>query len=107
MAGTRTVIFDEVAEMTEARDFPKNTILLEGVDSRLEPLIVTLLPTGPDWGEKLLMVGLIGSRKWAIIVVTPFSVRVRGLAFPEAAPLQKSSTCVPEYPMIVTVSPFV
>jgi hypothetical protein len=37
----------------------KVTVLLPCVDPKLEPLIVTEVPTGPDVGERLLMAGLV------------------------------------------------
>ncbi len=57
LAGTETV--NELAEavVTFALTTPKNTILFAGVVLKLDPLIVTLVPTAPDCGENELIAG--------------------------------------------------
>jgi hypothetical protein len=45
------------AAVTFALTAPKKTILLAAVELKLVPLITTLVPTGPDTGEKELTVG--------------------------------------------------
>ena len=46
-----------VAPIILALTAPKKTILFVGVALKLLPVIVTLVPTGPEAGEKELIVG--------------------------------------------------
>jgi hypothetical protein len=46
---------------------PNITILLEGVVLKLVPLIVTGSPTGPEIGEKEVMVGWAIAHTWQMI----------------------------------------
>ena len=54
-----TVTAKEVADATVTFAFtaPKKTMLFEGVVLKLVPIIVTDVPTGPEAGEKELIVG--------------------------------------------------
>ena len=55
--GTVTVKLVAVATDTVAWVAPKKTILLEGVELKLMPVMVTDVPISPLVGAKLLMVG--------------------------------------------------
>ena len=55
--GTVTVRSVLVAAVTVAWVAPKKTMLLAGVASKLLPVMVTEVPTGPLVGEKEVMVG--------------------------------------------------
>ena len=55
--GTVTVKEVAVAAVTLAFTAPKKTMLFDGVVLKLVPLIVTDVPTGPEAGEKELIVG--------------------------------------------------
>jgi hypothetical protein len=46
-----------VAPIILALTAPKNTILFAGIELKLLPVIVTIVPTGPEAGEKELIVG--------------------------------------------------
>ena len=43
---------------------PKKTMLLAGVELKFVPVIVTVVPMGPLAGEKLVMVGTAGARRY-------------------------------------------
>ena len=49
-----------VAAETVALVAPKNTILLAGIGSKLVPVIVTVVPMGPEVGVNEVMVGIAG-----------------------------------------------
>ena len=55
--GTVTVRSVVVAAVTVAWVAPKKTMLLAGEASKLVPVMVTAVPTGPLVGENELMVG--------------------------------------------------
>jgi hypothetical protein len=59
VAPAGTVTLSEVAEdiVTAAFTAPKKTILLLGTPLKFVPVIVTTVPTGPEVGEKVVMVG--------------------------------------------------
>ena len=46
-----------VAAVTIAFTAPKNTVFPVGLELKLEPVITTTVPTGPETGEKELMIG--------------------------------------------------
>ena len=58
-----------MAADTVASVAPKNTILLTGVASKLVPVMVTVVLTGPLVGENEVMVGT-GTHKSATVNVT-------------------------------------
>lgn len=55
--GTSTMSLVVVALLTLAVTSPNFTVLLAGVSSKLVPFMVTSVPTGPEGGVKLVMVG--------------------------------------------------
>jgi hypothetical protein len=57
--GTVTVSTPKLAVCTVACVAPKNTWLLAGVGSKLAPVIVTVLPMKPVFGEKVFMIGAL------------------------------------------------
>jgi hypothetical protein len=57
--GTCTVRTPKLAVSTVAFVAPKNTWLLAGVGSKLAPVIVTVLPMKPVFGENVLMMGAL------------------------------------------------
>jgi hypothetical protein len=64
--GTVTISCVELPEITAAEYPPlKETILFEGVGSKLLPLTVTASPGGPLVGEKLVMTGFGNTVKFA------------------------------------------
>lgn len=56
-AGTLTPIAVLVHEVGVTFTPPKETVLVPCVPPKLEPLIVTEVPTGPAAGDKLVMLG--------------------------------------------------
>ena len=50
-----------MAEETAARVAPKNTTLLAAVGLKLIPVRVTVVPTGPDEGEKPVITGFVAN----------------------------------------------
>ena len=56
-AGTVTVRVVEVAAETVAFIAPNQTVLLPAEGSKLLPVIVTVVPTGPERGVKELITG--------------------------------------------------
>ena len=56
-AGTVTVMLVELLVITVAAIPLSVTVLLAGVVLKLVPEIITVVPTGPDVGEKEVMVG--------------------------------------------------
>ena len=56
-AGTFTITDVSAAVKTTALTAPKKTILLAAVELKLVPVIVTVVPIGPDTGENVLIVG--------------------------------------------------
>jgi hypothetical protein len=61
--GTATVSDVALAEVTVALTAPKSTILSAGVAPNELPLMVTVVPTGPDVGEKEFIMGCACSKK--------------------------------------------
>src|SRR5581483_10370701 len=55
------------------------------------PMIVTLLPTGPDVGETLVMEGACAV-KFAMTLSVPLTVKYCGLAVPPRLPLNPEKT---------------
>lgn len=69
--GTFTVSVVAVALSTWAR-MPLNlTIFLDGIGSKSDPLMVTCVPTAPDVGLKLVMVGGRATMKLCVLVADP------------------------------------
>jgi hypothetical protein len=82
--GTVTVSEFAVAAVTVAKVPLKRTVLLAGIVLKLVPVIVTVAPTAPLVGEKLVMVGAgTTSKLEALVTVTPLDVTEMG---PSAAP---------------------
>jgi hypothetical protein len=77
-AGIVTVRDVVVAVVTIALTAPKKTILFPGVGLKLFPVIVTVLPTGPDEGVKEVIIGT-----WAIECKTLKSPKNRKYKFLE------------------------
>ena len=48
----------DVEAVTIARTAPKKTVLFAAIRSKLDPLIITVVPTGPDNGENELITGV-------------------------------------------------
>jgi hypothetical protein len=55
--GTITLSVVDDALVTSAFTAPKYTMLFAATELNPDPLIVTIVPTGPDAGEKLLIEG--------------------------------------------------
>jgi hypothetical protein len=73
--GTSTVNEVEAAPVTVAAVPLNSTMLLDGVVLKLVPVIVTVAPTAPLVGEKLVMVGGASTSKLdALVTVTPLEV---------------------------------
>jgi len=67
--GTVTVKDVVVAVVTFALTAPKKTILFAGVALKFVPVIVTDVPTGPEVGEKVLIVGCAKTEEAKIIAI--------------------------------------
>ena len=76
--GTITASSVEVAVDTVAWVAPKNTMLFDCVGSKLVPVIVTVVPTGPLVGEKEVMVGgciyTVTTQSWVVIPSSAITV---------------------------------
>jgi len=74
-AGTVTVMDVAVEAVTVAATPLKDTALFVGVILKFVPLIVTVAPTAPDEGLRLVMVGRGNTEKLdALVMVMPFTV---------------------------------
>jgi hypothetical protein len=90
--GTVTVSDVDVDPVTVARVPLKRTVLLAGVVLKLVPVMVTVAPTAPLVGEKLVMVGAgTTSKLAALVTVTPLDVTEMR---PSAAPAGTVTTMV-------------
>ena len=87
--GTVTVSWVSVAVVTVAWVAPKNTMLLAGVASKLVPVMVTEVPTGPLVGEKEVMVGggTIVFLNTDTVLPVPFATAKSALPSPSKSPI--------------------
>ena len=76
-AGTLAVRAVVVAEETKAFVAPKYTMLPVAVALKLVPIMVTVVPTGPDSGVKLLIKGCADKFCPTIRIVIKFIFRIR------------------------------
>jgi len=60
------------------------TVLVPWLEPKFEPVIVTGVPSPPDVGERLVMVGVGSTVKDVPVLATPFTVTT---TFPVLAPL--------------------
>ena len=101
-AGTRATIDVELQLVIEVAAVPlKVTVLVPCVAPKLEPLIVTELPTGPEVGERVVIEGVEITVKGDPLLATPPTVTT---TFPVLAPAGTRATIDVALQLVIDVA---